>query len=225
MSENDSQDQLKIGQRLKAMRVQQRLTLRDLAKRVDLSASMLSQIETGKSFPSVRSMHTIAMALGVSIESFFPEQASTSPDTSMIEGMSASDMRHVSFNRVAADEEIETFWPAPSHLDVVHRHTRPTITLDGDVVWSRLTADAEIDAEFLEIAYPPGSSSGTNMAHHDGREFTLILEGELVVQLGFDQVTLYKGDSLVFDSHKPHRISNNSSTIARAVWVIRNRAT
>jgi transcriptional regulator with XRE-family HTH domain len=229
MAATDPQHALAIGERLRAARLQQKLSLRDLAERVDLSASMLSQIETGKSSPSVRSIHNIAIALGVRVDYLFPEQDAgqpTSPDQGegVIDGMTTSDMRQVAFNRLADDDEIESFWPMPSRLRVVRASTRPTIKLEGDVIWSRLTYDAEADAEFLEITYPPSSSSSANLSHHDGREFGLILEGELVVQLGFDQVTLYEGDSLVFDSRTPHRMSNTTERVTRALWVIRSRA-
>ncbi|MCS7046870.1 MAG: lactate permease LctP family transporter, partial [Gemmataceae bacterium] len=38
----------------------------------EVSASMLSQIETGKAFPSVRSLYSIAAALSLSVDYFFP---------------------------------------------------------------------------------------------------------------------------------------------------------
>jgi transcriptional regulator with XRE-family HTH domain len=51
------------------------MSLRELATEAEISASMLSQIETGKVFPSVRSLYGIASALGVSVDYFFPEVA------------------------------------------------------------------------------------------------------------------------------------------------------
>jgi uncharacterized cupin superfamily protein len=107
---------------------------------------------------------------------------------------------------------------------VVHATSRPTIELKGGVTWSRLTALAEADAEFLEITYAPGATSGVNMSHHEGREFGLILAGELVVELGFEAYTLAPGDSLVFDSTTPHRLSNKSSQPTRALWVVLSRS-
>src|SRR5262245_60929836 len=42
-----------IGEKLRAVRQEQKMSLRDLAEKAEISASMLSQIETGKAFPSV----------------------------------------------------------------------------------------------------------------------------------------------------------------------------
>jgi uncharacterized cupin superfamily protein len=85
-----------------------------------------------------------------------------------------------------------------------------------------LTALAERGAEFLEITYAPGSMSGTNMSHHEGREFGLILAGELVIELGFESYTLHEGDSIIFESTVPHRLINRSDRPMRAVWVVLN---
>ncbi len=64
-----------IGEKLRAVRQERRMSLRDLALKAEVSASMLSQIETGKVFPSVRSLYSIANALEVSVDYFFPEQS------------------------------------------------------------------------------------------------------------------------------------------------------
>src|SRR5512145_50660 len=63
-----------IGEKLRAVRQQRKMSLRDLADKAEVSASMLSQIETGKVFPSVRSLYSIANALDVSVDYFFPEE-------------------------------------------------------------------------------------------------------------------------------------------------------
>jgi uncharacterized cupin superfamily protein len=110
-----------------------------------------------------------------------------------------------------------------SSMPVVHAGSRPTIELKGGVTWSRLTALAESGAEFLEITYDPGAMSGTNMSHHEGREFGLILAGELVIELGFESYILHEGDSIIFESTVPHRLINRSDRTMRAVWVVLNR--
>jgi mannose-6-phosphate isomerase-like protein (cupin superfamily) len=93
----------------------------------------------------------------------------------------------------------------------------------GGVTWSRLTAHAETEAEFLEINYAPGAMSGASMSHHEGREFGLILEGELVIELGFESFTLKAGDSIILESTTPHRLINKSSQPMRAFWVVLNQ--
>jgi mannose-6-phosphate isomerase-like protein (cupin superfamily) len=106
---------------------------------------------------------------------------------------------------------------------VIHRAARPTIELKGGVSWARLTASAEEGVEFLEVTYAAGATSGASMSHHQGREFGLILEGELVVELGFERYTLCAGDSIVFDSTTPHRLTNAGERPVQAIWVVLDR--
>lgn len=222
MADTDQHHARAIGEKLRAVRQRQEMSLRDLASKADISASMLSQIETGKAFPSVRSLYNIAAALSVKVDYFFPEQ-NGEPDEEEIAPLSAgeltaSEMRSALLNRALADAA-EFMHPAASS-PVVHADQRPSIELNGGVTWSRLTALAETDADFLEIHYTPGSASGMNMSHHGGREFGFILEGELVVELGFETYLLKAGDSIIFESTTPHRLSNRASTIMRAIWVV-----
>ncbi len=217
-----------IGEKLRAARKGHKMSLRELARKAEISASMLSQIETGKAYPSVRSIYSIAAALAVPVDYFFPEPAQAIEPIEQFNldhpgEITASEMREVNINQT-----VELAPPnSPSRVystpPVVPAAARPTIELKNGVTWSRLTALAESEAEFLEIQYDPGASSGDNMSHHEGREFGLILEGELVVELDFKAYVLRKGDSIIFDSTSPHRLVNKGSQVMRAIWVVLNQ--
>lgn len=56
-----------IGERIKKSRNDKGLSLRELASRVDLSASFLSQIEQGKASPSIENLKKIANSLDVRV--------------------------------------------------------------------------------------------------------------------------------------------------------------
>jgi transcriptional regulator with XRE-family HTH domain len=213
-----------IGEKLREARQEKKMSLRDLAAKADISASMLSQIETGKVFPSVRSLYDIATALGVTVDYFFPEQENHNGKAESIAvnaagAMTASELRDAKVRGVA---QPDAGFPARDHhlSPIIHANARPTIELNGGVTWSRLTAHAEQQAEFLEINYAPGATSGANMSHHEGREFGLVLEGELVIELGFESYTLKAGDSIILESTTPHRLINKSNRPMRAVWVV-----
>lgn len=60
-----------VGQRIRALREQQGLSLRALAERCGLSANAISLIERGENSPTVSSLHLLAQALNVSITNFF----------------------------------------------------------------------------------------------------------------------------------------------------------
>lgn len=59
-----------VGQKLKQRRDELNLSLRALAAQTDLSAAFLSQIERGKSNPSLNSLQRIAKTLGVPLHFF-----------------------------------------------------------------------------------------------------------------------------------------------------------
>lgn len=213
-----------IGEKLKGVRQEREMSLRELANKAEISASMLSQIETGKVFPSVRSLYSIAAVLGVSVDYFFPEQENGLAKTEVVITnsaglMTASELRDA---KVKGTAEMNAGYPHPEMTSspIVRANARPTIELNGGVTWSRLTAHAENEAEFLEINYASGAMSGANMSHHEGREFGLVLEGELIIELGFESLTLKAGDSIILESTTPHRLVNKSNQPMRAMWVV-----
>src|SRR6187397_3639060 len=57
-----------LGTRLRAIRLRQGVGLRELARRLELSPSSISQIETGKIRPSVRTLYALASEFGVTVD-------------------------------------------------------------------------------------------------------------------------------------------------------------
>jgi transcriptional regulator with XRE-family HTH domain len=64
-----------IGERIKALRTEQGMTLAELGEKVKLSASYLSQIERDKTAPSLSTLMDIAKALNVEPRYFFETEA------------------------------------------------------------------------------------------------------------------------------------------------------
>lgn len=219
---------LGIGEKLRAARLSQNLSLRELAAKAEVSASLLSQIENRKANPSVRSLHSIADALSVPVDHFFPNKDETEGETESAvdagDNMTASELRAT---QVAAPTDSLEFGfenqEQPSKAPVTRYSARPLIELEGGVTWARLTPGPEDGIEFLQICYEVGASSGKRMSHHVGREFGLILEGELLLELGFERYLLKAGDSIIFDSTTPHRLTNAGQIAVRAVWVVMDR--
>ena len=60
-----------VGERLRAIRIARRRTLREVAGRAGLSESFLSQVERGRASASIASLRRIADGLGVSIADLF----------------------------------------------------------------------------------------------------------------------------------------------------------
>lgn len=70
----DAGEQLsEIGSTIRRLRREQGLSLRDVGRVTGFSISFLSQVERGLSSISLTSLHTLAVALGVEMSTFFPQ--------------------------------------------------------------------------------------------------------------------------------------------------------
>lgn len=200
-------DSDQVGQRLRSAREEQGLSLREVARRLDISASALSQIETGKSRPSVKTLYAIVSELGLSMDELFAEPGAE--------------------RETAAPSAPAT---APNggggEAPVVQRaDSRSSLELETGVTWDRLTASHDSNVDFLFTSYPPGSSSSGSekLVRHNGREYGLILTGELELTVGFETHLLGPGDSCSFDSNEPHRLANPGSEPTTAIWFVIGR--
>jgi histidine ammonia-lyase len=79
--------------------------------------------------------------------------------------------------------------------------------------------------DFLHVVYDVGGSSASDekLMRHPGREYGVVLEGQLGVQLGFDEYALGSGDSIAFDSTQPHRLWNLGDVPVRGIWFVVGR--
>jgi DNA-binding XRE family transcriptional regulator/quercetin dioxygenase-like cupin family protein len=215
---------LDIGGKLRAARNMKGLSLRELATQADVSPSLISQIENGKANPSVMTLHTIAASLEIPINYFFPgsgDDEKMGPPVTESD-INASNLRNKHGISAMSNVLNDIQGQYSAGVPVVNSSERARIELRGGVIWERLTPSSTTNAEFLEIHYAEGASSGEDMSRHPGREFGLILEGELYLELGFERYNLKPGDSIIFDSTTPHRLTNTGQGEMRAVWVIFN---
>ena len=63
-----------IGKKLKELRIQNDLTLEDLASRCELTKGFLSQVERDQTTPSIATLSDIVEALGSNLSDFFREE-------------------------------------------------------------------------------------------------------------------------------------------------------
>jgi len=192
-----------LGARLRAERERRGLTLRELARRLEVSPSLVSQIETGKTQPSVRTLYAMVTELGVSLDELFADGLpSTMP-----------------LRPANGDAELD------GHGRVQRGGDRAMIDLGSGVRWERLTTRDDPDVEFLHATYEAGGSSSPDgsLMRHNGREFGIVLSGELGVKVGFEDYLLRPGDSIAFDSSIPHRLHNDGSEVVNAVWIVIGR--
>jgi|SRR5438105_4445201 len=205
--ENPADAPAALGPRLRAIRLARGIGLRELARRLELSPSSISQIETGKMQPSVRTLYAFAEELGVTVDEVLFASGPVAPSAPP-----------------PGAEPAAPPSPGPG-LAVQRAVDRPAITLNSGVTWERLMFWADEDVEFIEATYEPGGASGPpdGFVRHNGHEFGCVLEGTLRVVVGFDEFVLGPGDVITFPSSTPHRLSNDGTDTVRAIWVVRGR--
>ncbi|HEU5156600.1 MAG TPA: XRE family transcriptional regulator [Streptosporangiaceae bacterium] len=138
-----------VGQRIREVRLQRGLTLRGLARAVGVSASLVSQIETGKSQPSVSTLYAITKALDISVEDVFdtnggtgalPAAATMPPAAEAVAADAAAAARPPAPRVTAASAGTEGVAPDPAG----DASPEPTF---GTPAASGTAAEAEADAE------------------------------------------------------------------------------
>jgi transcriptional regulator with XRE-family HTH domain len=75
--DGDASAALELGKRIREVRQQKAMTLRETAEAADVSESFLSQVERGLANPSVASLRRIADAMNERVASFFVGEAPT----------------------------------------------------------------------------------------------------------------------------------------------------
>jgi transcriptional regulator with XRE-family HTH domain len=195
-----------IGVRLRQERQRAGISQRELARRLGVSASLISQVESGQSKPSVSTLYAIVTELEVSVDDVFRTHGN---------GRGPSASRGPA---AAGDEEGE---PGP----VVRSDERHVIDLDSGVRWERLTSHRHEDVDFLHVVYDIGGASAADdrLMRHAGREYGIVLSGRLGVQLGFERHELSAGDSIAFDSTQPHRLWNLGDEPVQGIWFVVGR--
>ena len=191
-----------IGTRLKEERERVRISQRELARRLGVSASLISQIESGQSKPSVSTLYALVTELGVSLDHVFRGHAD-----GRAEGGGPG---HV---------------PEPEADPVVHPGDRHVIDLASGVRWERLTSHQQETVDFLHVVYEVGGSSSPDdkLMRHAGREYGYVISGTLNVQIGFTERELGPGDSIAFDSTQPHRLWNEGAEPVHGIWFVVGR--
>jgi transcriptional regulator with XRE-family HTH domain len=54
------------------------------------------------------------------------------------------------------------------------------------------------------VVVEPNDKSITYLNTHIGQEFNMVLEGKMLISIGGKEITLEEGDSIYFDSSRPH---------------------
>ena len=187
----------KVGGRLRAERERLGISLRELARRVGVSPSLVSQIELDRVNPSVSTLYALVTELGLTMSDVFGDTA-----------------EQPVVRRPRADDGLAE-----------RPDTRRVINLASGVRWERLTPHSDRDVEFLYVVYPVGAESCPDDAlmTHGGKEYGYVSSGTLGVRVGFEEYELGPGGSIAFDSSSPHRLWAIGEEPVHAIWTVVGR--
>jgi transcriptional regulator with XRE-family HTH domain/quercetin dioxygenase-like cupin family protein len=219
-----------VGSRLRSHREAAKLSLRQFARNLGVSPSFVSQLENGKSQPSVATLYMICSALGLSIDQLFSEvgidqglagangQGAGEPTPPDVRGSSKDSF----------EQKLTLLRGTPTEAGprpLVTPSDRRRLDLDSGVTWEQLSSAHEAAVDFMLVRYDVGGSSTPDerVTRHSGTEYGYVMRGTLRVTLGFESYDMAPGDSISFDSSTPHRLANSGNVPVEAIWFVHGR--
>ena len=183
---------LKLGEKIRDLRLKRQRTLRQVAEMTGLSVPLLSQVENSAVSPPVATLLKVSKALQVGIGYFFREEESK--ERAVV---------------VRKDERKKTFRPI---------HTRQS---DGGYTYEALayTKNAKHTEPFL-VEFEPKKREAVSFLSHPGEEFIFLFRGRLAFYYDQQEIILEPGDSLYFESEFPHGFRALRGRKAQAVVVV-----
>src|SRR5512139_3113035 len=191
MEERNESTEVRVGERIKALREQKGLSLKELADLTGFSTALLSQMENHLVSPSLGTIIKLAKALEVRVGDFFGETQGE-PFAIVRKDERKTVSRFASKEGVKYDYSYESLG-----FEKKDRHMEPFI-----------------------VTLEPATVKASKTSVHDGEEFIFVLEGEMEVILGNHTDVLYPGDSIYYDSTIPHKVQCHRDKVTRILAVI-----
>lgn len=191
---------IEIGKRIKIRRQGLKISLRELARRTELTASFLSQVENGKANVSLDSLRRIAETMEVPLFYFLSETSENS-----------SDPYQKSNSKEPIPESIQ-------YIPVVRSAFRPKLYLPSSgVVYELLTPDMGRKMEAFSGKLAPGTGNIARKLREPTEEFVFVLSGTLFVGLDYGDFILNAGDSIYFEGERLRKLVCASEE--EATWI------
>jgi transcriptional regulator with XRE-family HTH domain len=167
----------RIGQRIKQLRQKKSMGLVDLGRHTGLSASFLSQLETGRVVPTLRNLARISMVFSKDLSYFFEPEPQTVFRIHRVKD-------RLRLPQSGVDDPMYFFESL-----------------------GYLVPDRELDPYLAEFLPNTKNGREPNPHQHYGCEFLYVLKGELKVSHGEVVHHLMTGDAVYFDSSTIHSYS------------------
>jgi transcriptional regulator with XRE-family HTH domain len=187
-------DEKAIIKKIKRLRKNQNMTLKELAERINLTESYLSRIETSNSAPPIHTLYLIAEALNTDIPYLFQEEPEDAVNNPSIIVVKNEDIESEKYTFGPFHRKTFRYTYIPLAKKKQGKNMQPYIVVE--------------DFEFGETLT------------HDGEEFVYILDGSIELLYGTEMFLLNKGDYAYFDSRIPHNARSIGEKKSRTLVVI-----
>ncbi|MEX3712431.1 XRE family transcriptional regulator [Cytobacillus horneckiae] len=105
---------------------------------------------------------------------------------------------------------------------VIRKGEHRLLQLSNDkVLYHELIPSHVGDDQILLVEILPGEQSEMELISHPGVEFGFVVQGEMKIVLGQEEILLGEGDSVHFQSTTPHRYMNVGEEKAVSIWVMK----
>jgi transcriptional regulator with XRE-family HTH domain len=187
--------EFRIGEKIRGLRQQKRLTLQELSVLTTLSKPLLSQIENQQVVPPLATLLKIAKGLKVGIHFFFEDEGNRQKYVLTRRG----DVREEeNVPRAVANDVSRPYIYHSLAQGLRHKHMEPFLVQFEKCDWD--------EKLFFK---------------HDGdEEFLYITEGELDFHYNNEVIRMQSGDSIYYDSSQPHGWVAVGEQPAKAVAVL-----
>lgn len=186
-----SDQNMRIGEKVRSLRVEQGLSIADVAEQSGVSAETITGIEDHTVSPPLGDIVSLAKAFRVTVGEFFGDSAD-SP-----------------FCIVRSDDR-----------KTVSRFSSTQGKSGGYSYQSLGHQKQNRQMEPFLVTLTPTKTHQTAPNQHIGEEIIFVLEGQVDVRLADHTDTLNPGDSIYYDSTLPHVISCHGDTPATILAVI-----
>jgi len=201
---------MKLGDKLKSIRLEKSMTLEAVSQKSEVSKSLLSQIERNISVPTVITLERITKAYGIATSRLFLEL-----ENDVQRSAPPSSKKKTALNLDTKENAFRS-----KNMAVVRKGDRKKLILPrSEAEYELLSPDLQKKIEFITVHFPVGAKI-TDFFNHKGEECGVILKGTLMGFIGDEVVVLEEGDSIYFDSSIPHRWESLGEGEMKAIWAI-----
>jgi transcriptional regulator with XRE-family HTH domain len=182
---------VKIGERIRSLRIAKGLSLTDVSQQSGISESTLSGIEGHMTSPPLGNLVSLAKVFDISVGDFFGDSGDSpfcivrSGDRKAVSRFNSADGKSCGYSYESLGQQKK------------NRHMEP----------------------FL-VTLSPTESSEVEPNQHIGEEFLFVLNGKVDIRLLDHTEVLNPGDSIYYDSTMPHVVSCHGQEAATILAVI-----